>query len=110
MIKKGDKVICIKNHTYHSKMIQKSGICAIYSYSIGKEYLINSVYNYEYSTGFYIDSDVNIEKSYCTGLNFYAFKPEHKRETNLRIFDEYFVTLAEWRELQLNSILDETNL
>ena len=102
MIKNGDKVICIKDAYYVEKptgmkeLLYKCGeiyeinyiaINDSHIYFNGSSYIFISRNDKDASTGFYLDN--KIEKWYK--------------------FSDYFITLAEWREKQINSILDEND-
>lgn len=80
MIKAGDKVVCIKstNLNNHENFI-KGNIYEIYQ--------------------------ANIYQANITDVHIYI-KPGGVKFF-INNFDKYFITLAEWREQQINSILDE---
>jgi hypothetical protein len=91
MIKTGDKVVCIKdmsniqhlNYTLHE----------IYSVSLIKHRI-----RYEYNSYY----SIRIEDESKIGWYF-----ESIDLNNLLYFYDYFMTLAEWREKQINSILED---
>lgn len=92
---KGDKVICIKDYTFQSRLINGPE----YRYFAGKEYEIISK---ETSNSVYIAADLSKE-SIHKGINFDVTGTNKYFEK----FDEYFMTLAEWRDKQINSILED---
>ena len=93
-IKKGDKVICIKDYIFEGKYTIKS-------YSIGKQYEIVKVENDGES--YYVEADMSIHDDLNCGLRFYY----EKEIGNSKCFKNFFVTLAEWRDRQIDSILYE---
>jgi hypothetical protein len=97
MIKEGDKVICKKDHSFKQGKF-------IWSFTSGKEYEIKTLENkhpiYHYV---YIKSDINFESYNHNGLRFALY--EEIRQTKL--FSDYFLTLAEWRQQQIDKILEE---
>ena len=77
MLKKGDKVLCIKDiHHYHTNAIR---------FKEGEWYEIKK-----------IDND-------CM----YLIPEDEKRECFVNLNTEKFITLAEWREQQINSIFED---
>jgi hypothetical protein len=94
MIKVGDKVICIKNLSFKGK---NQNEC---SYITGNKYEITRLYPPINSKLIYVRTDIPVYNS--------DFRFRVDRETHLtKLFSDYFITLAEWREQQINSILDE---
>jgi len=75
---KGDKVICIKD-----LFINEFSTFTILTK--GNLYEIEDVYN----------------------KTFWVMTNDRLRAFNVESFSKYFITLAEWREQQINSILDE---
>jgi hypothetical protein len=79
---KGDKVVCIKTYIF--------GLTEYYTQ--GKEYKILSVG----TKNLYVISNV-----YTNGTWF------GRNEVDNKHFRKYFITLAEWREQQIKSVIDE---
>ena len=95
MYKRGDTVVCIENHSFVFEG-------QISSHKKGNMYHIidigrsgNGTYSY------YVESDKSHPDPNNRGLWFY----EHK--TKCGIFSEHFISLAEWRDKQIDSILNE---
>jgi hypothetical protein len=83
MIKAGDKVICIK-----LDYMTSDGILHQLDFSIGEIYVVGSANNLIAIRGY----------GWAFGIN----------DSNcIREFKDYFITLAEWREQQINSILND---
>jgi hypothetical protein len=98
MIKKGDKVVCIKNISYTSKIAPNF---YIYKYNTGHQYEVET----SSPIGYYITTDdirdksgIKAESLDRNGLIFFI-EEENK-------FVDYFITLAEWREQQIKTVLD----
>lgn len=96
MIKVGDKVVCIKDYSYkHSDTLTNS-------YKSGKLYEILKIY--ENINGVYISADLSSEEYHYVGV---WFSMKSNKYTDFDDFDDYFLTIAEWRDKQINSILDD---
>ena len=97
MIKKGDKVICIKD-AYYTVSLKPELL-----YKCGEIYEINKINNIVMDDSYYtyIDIKRNDKKDASTG-----FYLDNKIEEWYK-FSDYFITLAEWREKQINSILND---
>jgi hypothetical protein len=85
---KGDKVICIKDWSFDEQEYKKDII-----YEIDDT---NKTYGIYIKGENYISRD---EYGY-----WFCFKKDYYNN-----FPDYFITLAEWRQQQINSILDEGN-
>jgi hypothetical protein len=86
---KGDKVICIKDFDVSNQKFIK-----------GKVYQIKRIDKYScYIAGEIYINDRNF------GYRLFYFK--YERKSWHKMFSEYFITLAEWRDKQINLILDE---
>ena len=86
MIKKGDIVFCIKDFAIANQFFFKSKCYEVAEVSLANHFYIkgeNYINNAQYG---------------------HWFKLETKHYNN---FSDYFITLAEWREQQINLILDE---
>lgn len=82
MIKKGEKVICIR-----TDYINKDGNPDELPFQIGKDYIVSHFGNLS----------VHIEGwAFSKGDNIY-----------LRKFEDYFITLAEYRDKRIDEILNE---
>ena len=79
MIKKGDKVVCIKDYITETKSSE-----------------IGNIYSVDYISDF----------STIVLINSCVFYIRNKISDNDLYFYDYFATLAEWREKQIKSILD----
>ena len=99
MIKKGDKVICIKDHTYHGEL-------TIRSFSVGKQYEILTIEKLKESEivkSYYIEADMTNPDDFNSGLRFMC----EKEVGAAKCFKDYFITLAEWRQQQIDKILED---
>jgi hypothetical protein len=95
MIKKGDKVICIRDYSYISPY---DGLVS--SFKSGNIYEIIDIDHKAY----YISADINNNAlSIYNGIWFSSTTAAN----NLEKFESHFITLAEWRDKQINLILDE---
>ena len=98
MIKLGDKVVCIKDIIYNGEFTIKS-------YTKGKHYEILSVEIYQGNVdSYYVSADMTVHDDRNSGLRF-----SHLRGKigNLKCFEDHFITIAEWRDKQINSILND---
>jgi hypothetical protein len=92
---KGDKVLCIKDCHYKDEKPYLEGVW--YEIIQNFRYAV-VIINYEIFQGLESSSQYNF------------FTIEHERQNkdfDSNIFQEHFITLAEWREKQINLILDE---
>ena len=103
MIKVGDKVICINDYDLdltvsdsHTSYVDQ----ITHSYKIGKRYEITKIED----GMIYILADLNREENYFIGV---WFRTSDDKLFGFDVFYDYFITLAEWREQQINSILDD---
>jgi hypothetical protein len=104
---KGDKVVCIKSNTHEltssfKERFRLNDDCI-------KFFIEGKVYNVEYDDAdksCFIECDANftMEDGY-DGLRFY-FEIKFDFEKD-RYFYDYFMTLSEWREKQIESILND---
>ena len=94
MIKKGDKVICIKDAYYLDIEDPTCGLELFYK--LGEIYEVNNVFK----RNSYVDIKRNDNNS-STG--FYLDDPIEEWYK----FSDYFMTLAEWRNKQIDSILED---
>jgi hypothetical protein len=85
---KGDSVICIKDHCYNLYYFIRTG---------NKYEIIDSG-----NDSVYIKVDFNKNKRY-EGL-WFSFIEE---QGNLKKFSDYFITIAEYREQQIKTVLDD---
>jgi hypothetical protein len=94
MIKEGDKVVCVREHIFY----RGGGTDAPLTHKQGKCY---EVFKYDPS-----DETVyiNAEEQYA-GL---WFNLNHRNNGDISCLRNYFITLAEWRDKQIESILDES--
>jgi hypothetical protein len=84
---KGDKVVCIKDLILNEQTFIK-----------GKMYQLNHLYE----TSCYVAGE-----NYFSDINYgYTFYFKSSLKSYDKCFSEYFITLSEWREKQINSILD----
>jgi hypothetical protein len=104
VIKVGDKVVCIKDLIYKQEVIACSEY-TIKSYTKGKHYEILAVEIYQANVdSYYVSADMTVHDDWNSGLRF-----SHLRGKigNLEYFYDYFITIAEWRDKQINSILND---
>ena len=87
MINIGDKVICIKSYTYAMAIFYEA-----------KEYEIKNVDFYE--------GDIFALVVQSDGWNFCRFTIKQALG-NCQKFSEYFIFLAEWRNQQIDNILND---
>lgn len=92
MIKDGDKVVCIKDAEYYLDEYNPGITEILYKY--GEIYTISRV----------VKSYIDVKRN-DGDLNTSFYLEEPIDEWNK--FSDYFITIAEWRERQINSILDE---
>jgi hypothetical protein len=95
MIKTGDKVVCIKDAEYYLDEHNPDITEILYKY--GEIYTIRVA---NFNDIFYINVKRNDKDS---NTSFYLEEPIDEWNK----FSDYFITLAEWRDKQINSILDE---
>jgi hypothetical protein len=91
---KGDKVVCIKDFSLYDQKFIK-----------GKLYQITQIYTELPCC--YISGEI-----YHNNLNFgytFHFETENNKPNFNKKFSEYFITLAEWRDKQIDKILDEAD-
>ena len=93
--KKGDKLLCIKNLVY-----------------AGDEFYFTSGKYYEISNAPISGHEIFIQTIHkyvpiYRGLWFKTQKNEHSSGYSFHFLVDYFISLAEWREQQINSILNE---
>ena len=98
-MKEGDIVVCIKDYAYVSKLFNGKD-ANIYSYTTNRQYKILTIG--KDGKYFYIEADIKIESN-NKGLRF-STKEEL---VNVKKFGNYFITLADWREQQINNILND---
>jgi hypothetical protein len=96
MIKVGDKVICIEDYSCQGSYVDQ----ITHSYKIGKRYEIIKIED----EMIYILADLNKEDAIFIGV---WFRICDDKLFGFDVFHDYFITLAEWREQQINSILDD---
>ena len=96
MIKEGDKVVCMQEHIYHKNNTiithKKGGIYNVFIHDSSD----NTMY-------------ITSEEGHDSGL---WFSSEYLPETppfpkDIPYVHDHFITLAEWRDRQINSILND---
>ena len=101
MIKVGDKVVCVKSFTITGQKFFK-----------GKSYEV-SIENFEYGCDRYVKT---LQEIYILGEvsnkvgGGYWFRINYENNVGIKpknSFREHFCSLAEWRDSQINSILDD---
>ena len=94
MIKEGDVVICVNEFRYDY-------FCKKW-FEVGKKYKVLHASD----INLYIEADTDLPDlehyKQNRGVKFYLSK-----ETGINYFTDYFATLAEWREQQIKSVIDE---
>jgi hypothetical protein len=98
MIKAGDKVVCMQEHIFYRgggtdmPLTHKQGKCyEVFKYDTSDE----TVY-------------INAEEQYAPDVHGLWFNLNHCNNGDRSFLRNYFITLAEWRDKQINSILDES--
>jgi hypothetical protein len=94
MIEKGTKVVCIKDYYCTNGNF-------IWSFTKGKIYEVLSV-GPEYT---FVYIKCNFTQAYFKGKIFKF--GSNNRNNNLNLFKDYFITLAEWRQQQIDKILED---
>ena len=87
MIKEGDKVLCIKNFNNNSQKFIVGNFYEVLHFSKNTRKQIDQHYQQIYIKG-------EISNNYGGGFWFYSN------------FDDFFITMAEYREQQMKSILE----
>lgn len=95
MIKVGDRLICKKN--FHHKSLGYE-----YNFFVNNEYEVISEDNTNSGVFFYIKAHCCPDNTYRPGINFHSNK-----DVNTYYIYDYFITLAEWRELQMRAVLED---
>ena len=98
MIKKGDKVVCIRDYSYLSPFD-----VIVFSFKSGNIYEIIDIGHKAY----YISADINNNTLSISIYNGIWFSSSTAAANNLEKFESHFITLAEWRDKQIDIILDE---
>jgi hypothetical protein len=101
MIKEGDIVVCIRPYVLKLTYIRKMFI-------VNKGYKVLSVGS---DMSYYVDADTELVEApisykYNFGVRFYS-EQQCKGLKHLMPFSHYFITLAEWREQQIKSVIDD---
>ena len=98
-MKKGTELVCIKDYSYEVRENVDTR-----SFSIGRIYKILSLD--KNGTSVYIEADLIEERDTNNGLRFSLMGDT----LNTRYLYDYFITLAEWRDSQIDKILDNGNI
>jgi hypothetical protein len=100
MIKEGDIVVCIRPYVVKLTYCKKEFI-------VNKGYKVLSIGS---DMSHYIEADTDSVVTDVAGQNFgvrFYSEQQCKGLNHLMPFSHYFITIAEWREKQIKTILDD---
>ena len=99
MLKEKDTLICIKDFIFHERTKNK------YLYNKGDKYIIERIGKWsKYQSSL---SKISKRRYFILDNNNISWIFEENELPNLNTLSDYFITLAEWREQQIDSILNE---
>lgn len=100
MIKVGDILICIKDYVFNTDYLY---IRYTYSYTKNHQYIIKAAGESLY----YVEADTKNEAGKDIENRFGLIFSTIKEDMNIKKFEDYFIPIAEHREQQIKSVLDE---